>query len=177
MNVFLSYAVGQWDAPIAARLRAVAAAYDISILLPDRIQKVTNRLSVDTQRKIKQSDAVIALVTQTAPTWAINLVKLELQAAIQFNKPIIPLIEQGIPFLAVHKNLSLPNIQSPQAMPINQIVYFNRSNPSAHESSLMNVLDQIRGQQQWKKDLSALGWIAGIALGLVALSESVSHEK
>ncbi|MBC7908897.1 MAG: hypothetical protein H7Y30_00245 [Pyrinomonadaceae bacterium] len=161
MKVFLSYAVGQWDAPIAARLRAVAAAYDISILLPDRTQVSNNGLSADTQNKIKQSDAVIVLVTKTAPAFTTNLVNRELQAAAQLNKPIIPLIEQGVSF---------------QGIPNSQVVYFMRSNPSAHESSLMKVLEQIRGQR-WKKDLTTLGWIAGIALGLVALSELVSDEK
>jgi len=34
----------------------------------------------------------------------------------------------------------------------------------------MAALDQIRRRRQ-KKDLTALGWTAGIALGLVALSE------
>jgi hypothetical protein len=161
MKVFLSYAVGQWDAPIASRLRAVAAAYDISILLPDRTQVNNNGLSADVQKKIKQSDAVIALVTKTAPAWATSLVNCELQAAAQLNKPIIPLIEQGIIF---------------QGAPNSQTVYFIRSNPSAHESSLMKVLEQIRNQQR-KKDLTTLGWIAGIALGLVALNELVSDEK
>jgi len=34
---------------------------------------------------------------------------------------------------------------------------------------------QIRQQQQ-KKNLTALGWIAGIALGLIALSELLGKE-
>lgn len=162
MNVFLSYAVGQWDATMAARLRAVAAAYDISILLPDRSYVTNNSLTADTRKKIKQSDAVIVLVTKTAPQWATNLVNLEMQAAALENKPIIPLIEQGIPFQGISNN---------------QLVYFDRLNPSAHEASLMEVLKQIRSQQQRKKDLTTLGWIAGIALGLVALSEFVGDEK
>ena len=63
MNVFLSYAVSPFDSPIAARLRAVAAAYDISIVLPDRTERPSNGLGIDTQNKIGQSDAVIALIT------------------------------------------------------------------------------------------------------------------
>ena len=162
MKVFLSYAVGPWDAPIAARLRAVAAAYDISILLPDRTALTANGLSVDTQTKIRQSDAVIALITSTAQAPFVSLVNSELQAAAQVNKPVIALIEQGVPI---------------QGLPKDRIVYFNRFDPTAHEQYLINVLGQIRSQQQWKKDLTALGWIAGIALGLVALSQLVSDEK
>jgi len=186
MNVFLSYAVGQFDAPIAARLRAVAAAYDISILLPDRTQpannslpadmlqktvpnpifstphaNVNNKLPADTLQKIRQSGAVIALVTSTAQVSQINLVNLELQAAAQIGRPIIALVEHGI------------KIQGP---PENQIVYFDRLNPTAHEHQLMTALEQVR-QQQRKNDLTALGWIAGIALGLVALGELLSDKK
>ena len=162
MKVFLSYAVGPWDAPIAARLRAVAAAYDIAILLPIRSEGLTNGLPVDTLAKIKQSDAVIALVTATAPRGLINTVNLERRAAAQARKPIIALIEKGV---AVQSTAS------------GNAVYFDRLNPTAHETSLMNALQQIRSQQQRKKDLTALGWIAGIALGLVALSEVLSNEK
>lgn len=160
MKVFLSYAVGEPDAPIAARLRAVAAAYDITILLPDRTHASFNGLHADAEKKIKQSDAVIALITRTAFEEWINLVHLELQTAAQANKPIIALIEQGVPIRGVP----------------NQVVYFNRLDPTAHEASLMNVLGEIRRQQQ-QKDLTSLGWIAGIALGLVALSELASDEK
>ncbi|HMF57033.1 MAG TPA: TIR domain-containing protein [Pyrinomonadaceae bacterium] len=162
MNVFLSYAVAQWDAPIAARLRAVAAAYDISILLPDRTLRPHDRLFGDTQKKIKDSDVIIALMTKTAPLELVNLVNLELQAAAQAQKPIIALVEQGVPL---------------QGIPQNQIVYFDRLNPTAHETSLMNALEQTRKQKQWKESLTALGWIAGIALGLVALSELLEDKK
>ncbi|HLL13746.1 MAG TPA: hypothetical protein VK388_01585 [Pyrinomonadaceae bacterium] len=160
MKVFLSYAVGQLDAPIAARLRAVAAAYDISILLPDRTQATRGSISVDIRDKIKESDAVIALVTSTSQIAAVNLVNLEVQAAARAGKPVIALIEQGVPV---------------QNIPANQLVYFNRSQPTAHEASLLTVLNQIRSKKH-KDDLTALGWIAGIALGLVALSELTSEE-
>lgn len=161
MKVFLSYAYGQLDAPIAARLRAVAAAYDISILLPDRTQPV-NQPTLDTNQKIIQSDAVIALITKTAPKALRNLVALELQTASLMSKPIVPLVEKGLLVTGI---------------PDNQIVYFQRDNPAAHEASLMTVLGQIRQQQQRKKDITALGWIAGIALGLLVLNELSTDKK
>jgi hypothetical protein len=104
---------------------------------------------------------VIALVTTTADESQRNLVNLELQAAAQIGRPVIALVEHGI------------NVQGP---PENQIVYFDRFNPTAHEHRLMTALEQVR-QQQRKSDLTALGWIAGIALGLVALGELVSDKK
>lgn len=161
MKVFLSYAYGEADAPIAARLRAVAAAYEISILLPDRSQLFFNPLPTDTLNKIRQADAVIALLTRSAPDWSKQVISTELQVAAQTGKPIVPLVEQGIPIIGV---------------PDSQIVYFNRFDPTAHEASLINVLRQIQEQQR-KKDLTALGWIAGIALGLVALSELLNDKK
>jgi hypothetical protein len=130
--------------------------------LPDRTQIVQNSLPIDTLTKVNSSDAVIALVTRTAPIPEINAVKLELTAAALAGKPIVALIELGAA-------LSNP--------PSANVVYFDRLNPNAHEPSLMSALQQLRSQQQWKKDLTALGWIAGIALGLVALSEILSSEK
>lgn len=161
MRVFLSYAVGPVDATIAARLRAVAAAYDVAILLPDRTQPANDELTSDTLKKIRQSDAIIGLLTRGAQVASVNVVNHELGAAAQNSKPIIALVEQGV---------------SVQGVPENQIVYFNPLIPHQHEPRLMEVLDQIRQQQQ-KKDLTALGWIAGIALGLVALSELLGDKK
>jgi len=161
VKVFLSYAVGPWDAPIAARLRAVAAVYDISILLPDRTQVLHNGLPSDTQAKIREADAVIALATSSAPPDAINLVYLELQHATQAPRPIIALVEEGV---------QLPGI------PLTHVVYFNRFDPTIHEAVLVDALNHIRSEQV-KQNWTALGWIAGIALGLVALSEMFSEEK
>ncbi len=121
-----------------------------------------NSLPTDTLTKINNSDAVIALVTRTAPIPETNAVKLELTAASLAGKPIVALIEQGAA------------MQYPTGA---QVVYFDRRNPNAHEPSLMNALQQLRSQQQWKRDLTSLGWIAGIALGLVALSDVLRSEK
>jgi hypothetical protein len=162
VKVFLSYAVGPGDTPIAARLRAVAAAYDIAILLPDRTQIIHNGLPVDTQEKIKKSDAVIALVTNTTTPEAIHVVNNELQIATEARKPVIGLVEVG-------------GVQI-QPAPDTQVVYFDRSNPTAHETYLMDALEHIR-QQKSKNDFTALGWIAGIALGLIALGSLLGDEE
>jgi hypothetical protein len=162
MKVFLSYAVGQLDSSFAARLRAVAAAYDVVILLPDRTWISNNGIETETQSKIKESDAVIALVTATSDAAGWNQVNFELQAATHARKPVIALVEKGVQF---------------QGAPGTQLIQFNRYDPTAHEASLVAVLAQIKQQAQWKKDLTALGWIAGIALGLVALTELFDREK
>jgi hypothetical protein len=61
-------------------------------------------------------------------------------------------------------------------MAVTQVVYFNRYDPTAHEALLVGALNQIRSEQI-KPNWTALGWIAGIALGLVALSQMSSDEK
>lgn len=162
MNVFLSYAVAALDTPIAARLRAVAAAYDISILLPDRTQLNHDGLPSETQTRIQSSDAVIALVTVTASPNLIALVNAELRAAVQLEVPVIALIEQGIHI---------------EAAPETHVVYFDRFLPTAHEQQLGVALSKIQQRKQSQDSLSALGWIAGIALGLIALSEIVGDPE
>jgi hypothetical protein len=161
MRIFLSYAVGPVDATIAARLRAVAAAYDIAILLPDRTRFAGNEVAPDTLKKIRQSDAIITLVTRGAQIDSEDVVNQELATAQQEQKPIIALVEQGVPV---------------KGMPEKQIVRFNPLMPHQHEQKLMEVVKQIQQEKQ-KKDLTALGWIAGIALGLIALSELLGDKK
>jgi len=162
VNVFLSYAVAPFDAAIPARLRAVAAAYDISIVLPDRSRLPPNGLPADIQNKIAQSDVVLALITSEAQPQLVASVNQELQLAGIIGRPIIALLEQGV---AMH---GIPN---------DRIVYFDRFQPTAHEPALIHALDQIKTQRQWKQSLTALGWIAGITLGLIALSKLASDEE
>jgi hypothetical protein len=157
MKVFLSHAMSEHDAPIAARLRAVAAAYDIQILLPDRTRN--NGPTRTTLQEISQSDAVVALVTgQTAQ---INSVNQELRYAAKGKKPIIALVEPPSQIRGVADN---------------QIVTFDRGNPYGHEQQLINVLENIRQKNQGKL-WSTLGWIAGIALALAALGALTTNEK
>jgi hypothetical protein len=162
MNVFLSYALHPFDAPIAARLRAVAAAYEIAVLLPARSDGLQYRLTAEVENQIRASDAVIALITQNAPVQTINSVNNELRLAAQFNKPVIALIERGVKF---------------QPGPETQVVSFNREEYAAHEQALVDALSNVRQKLQLKRGLVSLGWIAGITLGLVALSELVSEKK
>jgi hypothetical protein len=158
VKVFLSHAMSPHDAPIASRLRAVAAAYDIQILLPERTRYAAP--TAETLQKIRQSDAVVALITSQATQT--NAVNQELQAAVQAKKPIIALVE---------------NLNQVQGIAKNQIVKFDRWNPMAHEQQLFTALKKIRQQQKQDQISTALGWIAGIALGMIALSALTTHEE
>ncbi|MCW5968412.1 MAG: hypothetical protein KIT57_07845 [Blastocatellales bacterium] len=164
MKVFLSHSVSPHDAPVAARLRAVAATYDITLLLPEREHNYRQgRLTAEVRKQIRSSDAVIALATINA-LWDQSLA-LEISEAAQAGKPIIALVEFGV----ATNNIPTPNI-----------VHFNRHNPTAHDRELVEVLKRIQSQIGAQQVMNALGWIAGIALGLVALNavaEAVGPKK
>jgi hypothetical protein len=155
MNIFLSHAVSIQDAPLAARLRAVAASYGMQILLPDRSNP--GMVMTDLEQKLPQADVVLVLITNNAVDLA--AVNFEMAAAHQLGKPILALVEDTNAVAGLSEQ---------------QIVKFNRFNPVAHEHKLMAALQQLGAQN--KADWTALGWIAAIALGFVALS-SLSDEK
>lgn len=166
MNVFLSHSVSASDAPVAARLRAVAATYDIKLLLPEREHHYRQaKVTAEVRKQIQSSDAMIALVTMNA-LWD-QSVAHEIQEAIRAEKPIIALVESG-------SGINISNL------PPENIVYFNRLNPTGHEESLIAVLNRIRSQINAAQITNALGWIVGIALGLVALNavaEAIGSDK
>jgi len=100
------------------------------------------------------------LVTSAAPADSVALVNRELQLAAQ--KPVIALVESGVQIQPAHNT---------------QVVYFNSQDLTAHEQQLENAVSNLRQQQQLKQGLTALGWIAGITLGLIALSELVGDKE
>ena len=102
----------------------------------------------------------MALITTHAAQ--INAVNLELQAAVQAQKPIIALVE---------------NPGQVQGIAKSQVVKFDRANPTAHEHQLLVALKHIHRQQKQNEVRTALGWIAGIALGLVALGALTADEQ
>lgn len=156
MNVFLSHAVTAQDAPLAARLRAVAASYGMQILLPDRTGTPRSVIA-DLRRKLAQADVVLVLITNNV--FDLSAVNREVEAAQQAGKPILALVENKA---MIH------------GWPDHQIVQFDRYNPVSHEQALMAALQQMRTQSQ--TDWTALGWLAAIAMGFIALS-SFTDEK
>jgi nucleoside 2-deoxyribosyltransferase len=167
MIVFLSHSVSSSDGVVAARLRAVAAAYGIQVLLPDRTKHYRNNvLNSEARKKISQSDAVVALATVHA-TQA-EEVSVEIKAAVGLKKPVIALVEEGV---------------TVKGIPKSQVVKFDRANPSAHEHQLISVLNRLQknnGTEKTNELISSLGWLAKIALGLVALNkltEALADDK
>jgi hypothetical protein len=157
MKVFLSHASAPFDIAFASRLRAVALGYEVELLLPDALHR--DFVTPATKKKIRESAAVIALVTnQAVQTKAVNL---ELQEAAKQNKPIIAFAEN-------------PNLI--QGLPSEQIVIFHRNFQEVSESQLFNVVQNIAVKQNQKElgqTLAALG--LGV-LTLLAFGELVKEK-
>lgn len=168
VNIFLSHSVSPEDGPVASRLKAVAAAYGIRVLLPERSGPGPKRaLGTEAIRLIRSADAVVALVTEraTQSEW----VMAELQAAEAAGKPIVALVEDDVA------------LDSKDAKVPIHIVRFDRSNPASHEDELVTALNAIgeeakakpaaKAQRETaaKREAAAVGAFAGIAIGLLAL--------
>ena len=160
MNILLSHSVAPEDGPIASRLKAVTAAYGVRLVLPERPGGKSVRLTSVTRDAIKVADAVVALVTKGAASN--DAVARELDAALKAGKPIVALVEG--------------DLQLPKTAGAIHIVRFDRENPSAHETGLVEALDAIARSRRKAADRAkaqldalAIGALVGIAVGLLAL--------
>jgi molybdopterin-guanine dinucleotide biosynthesis protein len=158
MKVFLSYALSPFEGALASRLRAVALAYNVELLLPNADNR--NLLPLGNKRKIKQSDAVIVLVTNNAQQ--IDSVNLEIAEASREKKPLIALVE-GFHLI--------------KGMPPAQIIVFNRHHPTQHENQLFEALKQIKAQKNVSEAVTVLGAIGLVALGFLALDTFAKDGK
>jgi hypothetical protein len=167
MKVFLSYALSPLDSPLSARLRAVALAYNIELLLPG----VENRqhLPFENKKKIEDSNAILILLSNNPIPYRpasflqpltyeeeLQSVNAELIEATRLRKPIIALVES--PLLI-------------QGLPPNQVIVFNRHDPTQHENLLFQSLSKIRAQKNTDDIVKALGALGLVALGFFALTE------
>jgi nucleoside 2-deoxyribosyltransferase len=156
------------DGPVASRLKAVAAAYGIRVLLPERLGPSPKRtLGSEATKLIRSADAVVARVTEraTQSEW----VMAELQAAEAAGKPIVALVEDDVVLDGKKARVPL------------HIVRFDRSNPASHEDALVGALNAIAEEAKAKRaakaqretaarrEAAAVGAFAGIAIGLLAL--------
>lgn len=157
MKVFLSYALPYYDGTLPARLRANALGFNIELLLPNADER--NILTAETKRKIKQSQAVIALVTNQAAQ--IDAVNMELQEAAKYTKEVVAFVEA-------------PNLVT--NVPRNRMIIFDRYNYAEAQYKLFQVLNSIQAEQEGKNLVTALFGLGVIALGLVALGE-LTKEK
>ena len=158
MKVFLSYALSPFEGALASRLRAVALAYNVELLLPNTDKR--NLLPAGNKRKIKQSDAVIVLVTNNAQQ--VNSVHLEIAEASREKKPLIAFVES-------------PHLIA--GIPPTQVIVFNRANLTQHENRLFEVLQQIQAQKNVSEAATVLGAIGLVVLGFLALGALTKDGK
>ncbi len=168
MKVFLSYALGSNDGALSARLRAVALAYNVDLLLPS-VEK-RNLLPPVNRQKIKDSIAVIILVSANTLNYRpaidffqpltyedeLRAVNAELGEAIRIGRPVLALVE--------NRNLIT-------GLSDDQIFVFNRQNPGLHESQLFKALNNLKAKKDRDQVVAALGALGLVALGFFALGE------
>ena len=152
MKVFLSYALPDYNSLLPARLRANALAYQVELLLPNTNER--HRLTSETGKKIRDSQTVIAFVTDHAPQ--IAAVNVELKEAARQNKPVIALVE---------------NFNLMRNVPSDRIVLINQSNPAQYEAGLSEAPHAVAVGQPTNKLETALAGIGLVALGLYAFGE------
>lgn len=155
MKVFLSHSIAPDDGPVAARLRAVAAAYGIQILLPDRSVAVAGRVPPKIRQQIEGADAVVVLATEGAVVDP--HVPGEVGHAIDKDKPLLALVEDGVEV---------------DFVPEEDVVHFDRNDRAAHEAELIDALKGLQDElvaESNAQTAKAVGWLAGIAIGLVGL--------
>lgn len=156
MKVFLSHASSPFDTAFASRLRAVALGYDVELLLPDALHR--QLITPATKKKIKDSSAVIALIT--AQSSQVEAVNIEMAEALRQKRPIIAFVEDPRSILN---------------LPPDQIVTFHRGFKEISENQLFQVVRHIaakRNQEELGQTLAALG--LGV-LTLLAFGELVKE--
>lgn len=162
VNVLLSHSIADADGPLASRLRAVAASYGVVLVLPERRPASSRALTLpkSTTSAIEHADAVLALVTRGSDDR--KSVEAEVTAAIKHKKPLVLLTEVS---------MDLPSLRGDV-----HVVHFDRKSPTGHEAALGAALQALqkrsgrkRAESAAMRNALAIGAIAGIAVGLLAL--------
>lgn len=145
-TAFISYNTSPEEQVFIYRLQTLAAASDITVLLPQRNgQRITN----ETKLRIDKSNSVIAFITsQLSPD-----VREELTYAEAKDKLIIPIYEKGV--VPPHTSTKL-----------NWISYDPQTEtPGAVEQRVLNFLKDKKKETENKQALI----LVGLGLGLLAL--------
>ncbi|HQT91889.1 MAG TPA: toll/interleukin-1 receptor domain-containing protein [Candidatus Kryptobacter bacterium] len=143
-TAFISYNTSPEEQVFIYRLQTLAAAGDITVLLPQRNgQRITN----ETRLRIDRSDCVIVFLTsQLTPD-----TREELSYAEAKQKLIIPIYEKDV---------------IPPSTPPSWISYDPRSEtPGAVEQKVLNLLKDKKKTEENKQALL----LVGLGLGLLAL--------
>lgn len=161
MRIFLSHSIASDDGPIASRMKAIAAAYETMVVLPDREGKRPAKSAL--RNSIRKADAVVALVTEGS--FKNDWVNYELAVAKDLEKPIIALLESGL----VDEKFELEKLGIP-------VVEFDRDDPLGHKINLHKAIESIScsesnpGRKGTDREvLIAILGVAVLILGLLVM--------
>jgi len=146
MKVFISHSLAPTDLQVAILLTRQAEAKGILVESSQHQAPAFESIQV-TQQSILQCNFVIAIVSLDSP-YASN-VQQDLVAAAKLGKPVLALVERGVPAFHV-----LPGVQ---------YVEFVRQDLGPALANLSSILEKRKNQEN-------LGnWIVGGGLALLAL--------
>ena len=145
MKIYISYSLGLTDLHIASRLAREAQAKGITVLTSQQPSTPTT-WSVTPTHPILAADAVIVIATRDSRN--ITNVSQDLQAAVNYRKPVLALVEKGI--------LG----QSSDAI---QYIVFDRRNMGEALTQINTFLESRKNQQNMNQ------WLVAGGLALLAL--------
>lgn len=94
MKTFISYSTAQ-DQIIALRLQTLAAVYGMTVYVPAATTRQVwpGFLVPEVQEQLRQSDVVLAVITQNPAPSAVS----EMNTAVTLKKLLIPIVSAGVP--------------------------------------------------------------------------------
>jgi hypothetical protein len=151
LRIFISYS-GRNDQVNALRLQTLATTRPgLRVYVPSaETRSARGTGSEHDFGELRQSDVILALVSGPVPP----RMQVELQMAVQLNKPIIPIVLAGIALTALQPN-----------QPVFQLDPWN---PAGTEESIMRYLETLKLS---KDNTAALGALALILVGLLILAK------
>jgi hypothetical protein len=162
LKVFLSHSVA--DLSIVTKMHDLLSAGGITVYIAELQPQPGVLISEKIEKMIRESDYFIALLTrdgQRSP-----FVNYEIGVAKGFNKPIIPLVEEGV--------------QPPLYLQQREVLWFKRDDPEKTVEWLIEYLNYIRKEKAKAALMSALatlGLVAIIGIGLLGLFSLASSKK
>ncbi|MEM2112284.1 MAG: toll/interleukin-1 receptor domain-containing protein [Candidatus Bathyarchaeia archaeon] len=159
LKVFLSHSVT--DLSIVTKLFDLLSVSGITVYIAELQPQPGALISEKVEKLIKESDYFLALLTrdgQRSP-----FVNYEIGIAKGFNKPIIPLVEEGV--------------QLPLYLQQREVLWFKREGPERTVEWLIEYLNHIRKEKARAALMSALATlslVAIIGIGLLGLFSLIS---
>jgi len=162
LKVFISHSVA--DLNVVSKMYDLLGAAGITVYIAELQPQPGVLISEKVEKMIGESDYFIALLTQDGVRSP--FVNYEIGIAKKSNKPIIPLLEEGV--------------QIPLYLQQREILWFKRDNPERSVEWLIKYLNYIRKEKAKAALMSALATLSLVAIvgiGLLGLFSLTSSKK